>query len=549
MGIKKRLFIAFFLSFLYFIIHLSIINDYGLSWDFHYHFYAGLYHLGLPVPSIDDKPPVPFTPPDPRLTVDDPFGPFTQILPTLSYKILYEKFHILPFDSAYNFPMVLIGSLGIGLLFLFISEAVNIPTAFSSSLFLAFLPVYFGYLHNNMKDIPSSFAFTLSIYLFWRLVKKRRIKDLILASFSFAFSFNTKINAILVPFVCFTWYLLINIRLIFKKKTKDTPRVADCVWPKADFVEPKAVWTPLGWRNQRLIILYFILSSLSAILLWWPFWQDPLGKLLELPYFYSRNTLNMPVLLLGKIFRSGVDIPWYYPYLYIAVTVPLPTLFFFLIGLIVCLYRVLKKNNFSLLLLVWFFLPLARYLSPKSPAIDGIRHSMEVVYPLCVIAAVGLDLFYKYLKKTVKRKLLAVFLILIIFITLVRNIIHFHPYQTSFFNGLIGGIKGAEGRFDIDFWGTPQKEAMFWLNKNAVSNAFVNVVMAQSSAGVYLRPDLRELMNSRDISESDYTVILNRESFFSLYPVTNYIKRKISEKKLVFTREIDGVSLVWIFEK
>lgn len=556
MKIKRRFLIAFLLSFFYFIIHLVIINDYGLSWDFHYHFYAGLHHLGLSVPSISEIPSVPFTSPDPRLTIDDPFGPFTQIIPTFSYLIFYEKLHILPFDSAYNFPMMLVGSLGVGLLFLFLSEAIGTAVAFFSSLFLALLPSYFGYLHNNMKDIPSAFTFILCIYLFWKLVKKRRAKDLIFAVFSFALAFNTKINAILIPVVCFVWYVLIDWRNILKV-------------------------------IRGKIILYFILSPLVAVLLWLSFWKDPIGKLLELPHFYSRNTLNMPVLFMGKIFRSGINIPWYYPFVYIFIKMPIPILFSFVIGLFICWYKILKKkDNFSLLLVVWFFLPLLRYSIPKAGAIDGIRHFMEVVYPLCAIAGVGFVATCRYLNKVIKkrncvyfvipnlfrnpikilkqvqddkvsvqnddrnRKKLTTFILSsIIFVLLVINIIHFHPYQTSFFNSFIGGIKGAEGKFDIDFWGTPQKETMFWLNKNAKLNAVVRVVMAQSSAGMYLREDLRKIMNSKDIWESDYTVVLNKESFFSLYPVVDYIKKKTKENKLVFTRKIDGVPLVWVFKR
>ena len=39
----------------------------------------------------------------------------------------------------------------------FVSEIINWKTAFFSSIILAFLPRYFGHLHNNMKDILISF--------------------------------------------------------------------------------------------------------------------------------------------------------------------------------------------------------------------------------------------------------------------------------------------------------------------------------------------------------------------------------------------------------
>lgn len=516
---RKYIFIGAGISLVYLLIHLVIMNDYGLSWDFHYHLYAGLYHLGFSVPKITDPSPVPFTSPDPRLTLLDPFGPFTQIIPALSYALFYQIWHILPPDSAYNLPMIIFGSAGIGVLFFFLLELFSFPIAFFSSLFLSLTPNYFGYLHTNMKDIPNAVAFTLALYLFWRLVVYKRIKDLILAVLSFAFAFNIKINSIMIPIVCFIWYGI----TYFKKVT-------------------------------HIIFLYFILAPVAAILLWLPFWPDPIGKLRQLPSFYSQNTLHMPVLFLGQIVRSGVNISWIYPYVYIIITTPLPILIFILFGLSISLYQgIAKKNGKYFLLILWFFVPLLRYMSPKASAIDGVRHFMEVVYPLASFAGIG----WVFLSQAIEKKIGnmhwkalqgIVLLHIIIFLFLIKNLVMYHPYQTSFFNSLIGGIAGAQGKFDIDFWATPQKEAVLWLNKHASYGAYIHIVMAQSSAAVYIRDDLLKNLNTRDMFTSDYTVILNRQSFFSLYPVEAYLLQKSPKKEIVYERKIEDVPLVQVFK-
>ena len=113
----------------------------------------------------------------------------------------------------------------------------------------------------------------------------------------------------------------------------------------------------------------------------------------------------------------------------------------------------------------------------------------------------------------------------------------------------IGGINGAQGKFDLDFWGTPQKEAVLWLNLNAPFDSFVHIVMAQSTASVYLRPDLAQNVNKKTIEESDYVILLNRQSFFGIYDVSKMPKEKEEENKIVFSRRINGVPLVWIFRK
>lgn len=506
------------------------MSDYAVSWDFHYHHYAGLYHLGQYVPSIKDAGEVFFTSPDPRLTIEDPFGPFTQTLPTLSYLFFHQRLGVLPFDSAYNFPMVLFGSFGVGLLFLFAYESLGFRVALFSSLFLAFLPTHFGYLHVNMKDVPNAFAFALSIYTFYRLVRKKRVRDLLFAAFAFAFAFNIKINSVLIPVVCFVWYILIGINIHNRK---------------------------IEFHVSKTVLFYFLLAPFLALVIWWPFWTDPLKKLLELPHFYSLNTINIPVLLFGQEYTSGVDIPWWYPYLYIGITTPIPILFTFVIGMFICLVRVffevirkiqITSQGIFLLLLLWFFIPILRYFNPTSGAIDGVRHFMEIIYPLCFIAGIGASYLVGKITKIQHGRQFVLGILVIFFGWLSFIAIYYHPYQTSYFNFFIGGIRGANTQFDVDFWGTPQREAMLWLNSNAPKNSSIYILMAQSSAGMYLRKDLRSSMNLRSVSESDYVVILNRPSFWS-DDIEPLLSQKKKEGKIAYARNIDGVPLVWIIKK
>lgn len=493
------------------IVNLITLKDYGLSWDYHFHYYGGLFHLGMNVPKVSEKTFIPYSPPDPRLTIEDPFGPFISIIPTLSQVILSDSLKLLPFDLAYNLPNAFFGSIGILVIYFLALDLFGIEVAVLSALFLALHPYYFGYLHNNMKDIPNAAAFATSLWLFYRLIKYKNLKYLILSSLAFAFAFNIKINSILIPVACGIYFLLIN----FKKSLK-----------------------------YPIILNYFILSPFFAMALWWPFWRNPLEKLLEMPKFYSLNTFNMPVQFFGKIVHSGINIPITYPYVYLAITTPLPILLFFVFGLMLSIFLAFTKKPNYIFILCFFFVPLLRYLSPQTAAIDGIRHFLEVIYPLSIISALGIIFVF--------RKLTLIYRILIysfITVLLVFNIVKFHPYQTSFFNSLIGGIRGASANFDIDFWGTPQKEAVQWLNQNAPPESYVHIVMAQSTASLYLRPDLLKNVNTKAIADSDFIVLLNRRSFFDLYQVNNLPVRKQIEAKIVFQKKIDGIPLVWVFRK
>lgn len=41
-----------------------------------------------------------------------------------------------------------------------------------------------------------------------------------------------------------------------------------------------------------------------------------------------------------------------------------------------------------------------------------------------------------------------------------------HPYQYIYFNEIVGGLKGASGKFEMDYWGATYKEATQWFVKN-----------------------------------------------------------------------------------
>lgn len=513
-------------------IHLVILNDYGLTWDFHHHFFAGLHLLRQPITEEMTRQ-IPFTIPDPRLSAELPFGPLMSIAPTASYLILFEGLKLLTFDSAYNFMIVVIGISGILILFLFLKEALDSKIAMVGALFLALLPRYFGDLHNNMKDVPQAVAFAFALFMVWRLVYYRRPMDLWFAVIAFAIAFNTKVNTVAVPIIAFLWVCILLIMGGLKHIKK-----------------------PL----IRSVGAYFVLAPLAAYALWSLFFSEPLNTLLYIPRFFRLNTLNIEVLYFGKWYCSAINVPWHYPYGYLAITTPLPILFFFIIGLLSIFGQIIKVifklrtfNNeliTKLLFLLWFFVPLARYLIPTMGVLDGIRHFEEVVFPLTAIAAIGAvtigrwwihrSIFSRQFRKSV-----TVLTGMGIAVALVIPIIFYHPYQITYFNELVGGLKGAFGRFDLDYWGTSQKAAMEWLNENAKQDSIVHVVMAADVAAKYLRPDLREHMNTTWYDDADYVVVLNRQSFFYRY---FYIVEYMLMRKPAYVVESRGVPLTWIFD-
>ncbi len=515
---------AFLLTIFLFIIHLFIINDYSINWDFHHVFFAGLYHTGHPV-TRDLWYGLPFNDPDPMRMVETPFGPLQSAIPVLSYTTFFEKLKLLPFDSAFNLPAVLAGSAGVFILFLFLLETFNPATAWAGFLFLALYPRFWGDLHTNVKDIPTAVLYTLSIYLAWRAVNRRIWPDIIAAGIATGITFNLKVNAIFIPIIIAVWILWLLATPAKKHLTKPFGNVWD------------NIITPFG--------CYAIIAALSAFGIWSLFWHNPYDHLAYLIRFFQYNTTNMEVILNGFWYCSGVNIPWYYPFWYLAIVTPLPTLIFAVIGFMRLFYLALiKKHPLSSLIIFWFFIPLIRFMVPNASVIDGIRHFEEVIFPWLAAAAIGAAFLYNtFLSK--KLSVLRLPSAVILSVYLLSSILSYHPYQLSYFNELVGGLPGAVGKYDVDYWGISQKKAVEWLNVNAKPNASIHIIMSADVAGKYLRPDLLANLNKTDYDSADYVVVLNRQSFFYRF---FYSWEYFLRRKTVYEVKVKGVPLTSIYQ-
>ena len=62
-----------------------------------------------------------------------------------------------------------------------------------------------------------------------------------------------------------------------------------------------------------------------------------------------------------------------------------------------------------------------------------------------------------------------------------------HPYQMTYFNSLVGGLEGAAGRYETDYWVSSYREAMLWIHRQSPPGRTVRVLVA-GAEGDYARP-------------------------------------------------------------
>jgi hypothetical protein len=116
-----------------------------------------------------------------------------------------------------------------------------------------------------------------------------------------------------------------------------------------------------------------------------------------------------------------------------------------------------------------------------------------------------------------------------------------HPYQTTYFNGLVGGVAGADGRYDTEYWLTSYREALAWVNGQAERQPgkIITVMMAgdgfiEQWVAYYSHPNLRVQIVAEPPGKPslpdgiDYYVATKRWGFdrgFAAAPVVHTVGR------------------------
>jgi hypothetical protein len=97
----------------------------------------------------------------------------------------------------------------------------------------------------------------------------------------------------------------------------------------------------------------------------------------------------------------------------------------------------------------------------RGPAYTGLRHFLFVVPPFAALAGRGFDWLLTRIeahgRALAKAALATVGAVLLWNAALM---IALHPYQYLYFNRLVGGLEGASGRYDTDYWVNTMPEAV-----------------------------------------------------------------------------------------
>ena len=393
-------------------------------------------------------------------------------------------------------------------------------------------PIFLGHTQNNLKDIPFALAYIASVFYSLKLVfseTKPTRKTIILLILSIGFSIGIRAGGILVVF-----YLGF---FMFLKTVLD--------W----MADKKPDYSLL----KKHLILFFGISIAGYLLglVTWPYaLQNPLLNVWKSYQVMTHFPTTVRQIFDGQFDWSDFH-PWYYLPKYMAITIPLVVF----AGLIAFFLNTRKNftpnQQFQLALLGFTILfPVVFVIVKQSNLYGSWRHFLFIYPGIILLSALGIHaVFKRFRQKFVQAGVVA--LLLVLSFHPVKFMAANHPYYYLYYNPLVGGLKGAYGNYETDYYYHTMREGAEWLQhylKNKPDTSRV-IVGANFPIQWYFRNDKTVQFvyfpyQNRSMYNWDYAIVANS------YISSSQLKNKMwPPANAIHTIFADGIPVCAVIER
>lgn len=319
-------------------------------------------------------------------------------------------------------------------------------TAILATLLLAFTGMYGGTMFTHTKDVPFAAAMAWSLYFITRLAIDLSADQPGLPSWGVVAGLGAAIGCALglrVGGVFAGFYLALTIF------------AAGAVHRDFWFVARLAVRLLPGG-----------LLALAIMTVTWPWSMLPPSNLVEAMNAFSHFSFDLSTLINGRDVPIG-EVPGIYMSEYLLIKLPEISLAGLLAALPFGVAALIRADGAGrrralafLPLVVALVVPVAFTLSEHPPLYNGIRHFLFVIPAASVAAALGIAALWRAAQARSMALGSAVAVAACgLFLLNVTTFLELHPYEYVGYNQLVGGLAGADGRFEGDYWQASMREA------------------------------------------------------------------------------------------
>jgi hypothetical protein len=340
----------------------------------------------------------------------------TGLLAAVSSRVLHDRLGWLDVVDGHHAALVLIHVLALFLYARYASRLLGPVAGISAAVVLASFPSALGHSFNDAKDWPCAEFYGLAVLAAGVGLVEGRARPLLASALFLGLSLSAKLNGVFVLPTVLLWTPVAYLLLYRGRRPVSAPLVGAyllapyiaglvffALWPWLYYGQLPDWWRHIHWYVSFMLDYgvgqrpSWALHPFKCLL----FMTPPLVLLLALVYA-----------LLG--WRGGRE-----------------------------------RAAVHALLLTWLLVPLVRIAAPDSHFYDANRHFIEYIPALAAMAGGGAALVQRWLITRLPARgarLVPGAVAALSLAVLVWPVVEYHPYETTYFNVLAGGLGGAQRR-------------------------------------------------------------------------------------------------------
>lgn len=376
-----------------------------------------------------------------------------------------------------------------------------------ASLAVFMYPQLFGHGFSNLKDTAQAALMITSLYYLVRATKDNAVKriDFIIGAVIFGLGLATKFNAIYVPVIWGIWRLVMSRNSIVR-----TVFYGFCI----------------------------VVIGLVTMFAVWPFlWFDLVPHIIEVVKYFTTVGQGYRIVWDGIWNNVGVGKSlWWYPGMSYLYTTPL--LLLCLVGwgcIVVCRQHAQKPS--WVILPIWILIPLVRTLSPWSAFYDLTRHFMEIIPATLLMAAIGLEWFFRKKRHFVA---LGIMLVAVIIGQMISINATYFPYSTGYYNVL---ARNPNVNFDRDILALSVKETMDYVHRR-YGNVRIFFTIGGHLSRYYLTQEDRYI--NADQGQGDIIIVVNKASHFQ---IADFVAKFLGGYTMIHDIHRGDAVFAWIYKR
>jgi hypothetical protein len=462
---------------------LFLVDDYGMNPDSQKNFQEGKLHLDFLLGG----------PVDQGLLQWQMHGAWIFIAAEASKRLFHDTLHVYDSTAARHIILPFLTAFFLVVLFYFVKRRWDAFHGLLAAGLLLTFPDFWAQTFNNLKDVPLLIFFSLSVMSFVEWTSTRSLRYFYGFFILWGCALATKTYAIFVPVLLLLWLLA---------RPRARASEARFPWPGS------ILHTVGGLAITATIVLAFFAPAFWGVEGKWSFLQFWHDRVKEITW--GRDTpFNL---------RSFVQVLY---------RTPLLVLIFAVAGMFKAVREYRTSPLYSLLLL-WTLMPLIIPCFPRTLIYhNGMRLFLVFLVPFCLLSSIGIGMIAGILVRRLKTagRFFAWGIASLTIGASLWGVVTTHPYQTSYFNALAGGLKGAQER-DIadcwDYWLYSYREAGRWIDRHGAPNANVVALYASGIPASFNTGLVDDAINRPDLKTHYLPAIPAREGRVAI-PGNTYV--------------------------